>query len=124
MVSGRMRAIWGGCGCMLASRSAEPDLEVEARLPCLAMRRRLEAMIEAVVLMLKVLCESPPVPTMSTLRGVSGQEWKEGAGGKRKRECVPGHHCIRPPSSVFRRRPLGEQSGQPVRQRPACAQLS
>jgi len=50
---------------MLARRSAEPDLEVEALLPCLAMRRRLEARMEEVVLMLKVLWESPPVPTMS-----------------------------------------------------------
>jgi hypothetical protein len=50
---------------MLARRSAEPDLEVEALLPCLAMRRRLEARIEEVVLMLKVLWESPPVPTIS-----------------------------------------------------------
>jgi hypothetical protein len=40
---------------MLARRSAEPDLEVEALLPCLATRRRLEARIEEVVLMLKVL---------------------------------------------------------------------
>jgi hypothetical protein len=52
---------------MRASRSAAPDLEVEARLPCLAIRRRLEARIEEVVLMLNVLWESPPVPTMSTL---------------------------------------------------------
>jgi hypothetical protein len=40
---------------MLLRRSADPDLEVDALLPCLAMRSRLEAMIEAVVLMLKVL---------------------------------------------------------------------
>lgn len=33
-------------------RSAEPDLEVEARLPCLEIRRREEAMILDVVLML------------------------------------------------------------------------
>lgn len=46
-------------------RSAEPDLEVEARLPCFETRRREEARIEAVVLMLKVLWESPPVPTIS-----------------------------------------------------------
>ena len=45
--------------------SAEPDLEVAERLPCLAMRSREEARTEAVVLMLKVLWESPPVPTMS-----------------------------------------------------------
>lgn len=60
-----MREIWGGKGVMFARRSAEPDLEVEALLPCLAMRRREEARMEAVVEMLKVLWESPPVPTMS-----------------------------------------------------------
>jgi hypothetical protein len=71
---------------MQLRRSAEPDLEVEARLPCLAMRRRLEARIEAVVLMLKVLCESPPVPTMSTwtmgvscVRGVRGRKGYQSA---------------------------------------------
>lgn len=68
MVSGRIRDICGARGAMQLRRSAEPDLEVEARLPCFAMRRRLEAMIEALVLMLNVLCESPPVPTMSTWR--------------------------------------------------------
>jgi hypothetical protein len=53
--------------------SAEPDLEVEALFPCLAMRRRLEARMEEVVDMLKVLCESPPVPTMSHYgKGQSG----------------------------------------------------
>lgn len=50
---------------MLAIRSAEPDLEVEARLPCLETRRSEEARMEAVVEMLKVLWASPPVPTMS-----------------------------------------------------------
>jgi hypothetical protein len=45
--------------------SAEPDVEVAERLPCLAMRSMEEARTEAVVLMLKVLWESPPVPTMS-----------------------------------------------------------
>jgi len=48
-----------------ARTSAEPDLEVEARLPCFAMRRREEARMEEVVLMLKVEWPSPPVPTMS-----------------------------------------------------------
>lgn len=66
MVSGRTLDILGARGCMQLRRSAEPDLEVEALLPCLAMRSRLEARIDEVVLMLKVLCESPPVPTMST----------------------------------------------------------
>lgn len=55
----------GAVGSVLESRSAEPDLEVEARLPCLAIRRSEEARMELVVLMLKVLWESPPVPTMS-----------------------------------------------------------
>ena len=55
----------GALGGMFCRRSAEPDLEVEALLPCLAMRSSEDATIEAVVLMLKVLCESPPVPTTS-----------------------------------------------------------
>jgi hypothetical protein len=46
-------------------RSADPDLDVEALLPCLLTIRREDARIEDVVDMLKVLCESPPVPTMS-----------------------------------------------------------
>lgn len=50
---------------MLASRSAEPDVDVEARLPCLAMSSSEEAIMDEVVLMLNVLWESPPVPTMS-----------------------------------------------------------
>jgi hypothetical protein len=45
--------------------SAEPDLEVDALLPCFAIMRRLEARMDEVVEMLKVLCESPPVPTIS-----------------------------------------------------------
>lgn len=66
MLSGRMRARLGGVGkAMWAMRSAEPDLEVEARLPCLERRSREEARMEAVVEMLKVLWASPPVPTMS-----------------------------------------------------------
>jgi hypothetical protein len=36
-----------------------------ALLPCLAVSRTGEAMMDAVVEMLKVECESPPVPTMS-----------------------------------------------------------
>lgn len=55
----------GGRGDMLLTRSAEPDLEVLARLPCFETRRRAEARMEDVVEMLKVLWESPPVPTMS-----------------------------------------------------------
>ena len=38
-----------------ARTSAEPDFEVEARLPCFAMRRRDEARMEEVVLILNVL---------------------------------------------------------------------
>lgn len=45
--------------------SAEPDWEVDARFPCFARRRKDEAMMDDVVEMLKVECESPPVPTMS-----------------------------------------------------------
>lgn len=66
MFAGAMAERSGGVGkAMLAMRSAEPDLEVEARLPCLEMRRREEARMDAVVEMLKVLWESPPVPTIS-----------------------------------------------------------
>lgn len=69
MLAGAMAERLGGVGkAMLAMRSAEPDLEVEARLPCLEMRRREEARMEAVVEMLKVLWASPPVPTMSHYR--------------------------------------------------------
>ena len=57
---------------MFASRSAEPDFEVEARFPCLEISSNEDPMIEDVVEMLKVLCESPPVPTMSHCRfGIS-----------------------------------------------------
>ncbi len=45
---------FGAVGCVEVSRSAEPDLEVEARLPCLPSRRREEARIDDVVEMLKV----------------------------------------------------------------------
>jgi hypothetical protein len=55
----------GGVGSMHASKSADPERDVEALLPCLAIIRRDEARMEEVVLMLNVLCESPPVPTMS-----------------------------------------------------------
>lgn len=52
-------------GTVDCKRSAEPDLDVLALLPCFEMRRREEARIEEVVLILKVWWESPPVPTMS-----------------------------------------------------------
>jgi hypothetical protein len=45
----------GGFGGAQESRSAEPERDVEALLPCLAIMRREEARIEEVVLMLKVL---------------------------------------------------------------------
>ena len=63
------------CGVILArsgallgifwSKSADPDFDVEALLPCFAIMSRADVTIDAVVLMLKVLCESPPVPTTS-----------------------------------------------------------
>lgn len=65
MVLGAMAVMTGGFGGAQERRSAEPDRDVEALLPCLAIMRREEANMEEVVLMLKVLCESPPVPTMS-----------------------------------------------------------
>lgn len=55
----------GESGEIFCNKSAEPDLEVEARFPCLAIRSKEEATMEAVVEMLKVLWESPPVPTTS-----------------------------------------------------------
>lgn len=54
-----------GDGLQFRSRSAEPEVEVEALLPCLAIRTRGEATIEDVVETLYVLWPSPPVPTMS-----------------------------------------------------------
>ena len=54
-----------------ASRtSAEPDLEVDARLPCLTTVAPVPAMTRAAMVeMLTVFCWSPPVPTMSTAWG-------------------------------------------------------
>ena len=60
----RVAAMTGGLGACW-SKSAEPDMEVEELLPCLAIMRRADAMIEEVVEMLKVSWPSPPVPTMS-----------------------------------------------------------
>jgi hypothetical protein len=65
MVDGAIAVMTGGFGGAQESKSAEPERDVEALLPCLAIIRREEARIEDVVLILKVLCESPPVPTMS-----------------------------------------------------------
>lgn len=47
--------ITGDLGTTQERRSADPDLEVEALLPCLAMSRSEEARILDVVDMLKVL---------------------------------------------------------------------
>lgn len=55
----------GGRGFMQLITSALPDLDVLALLPCFETMSSADAMIEDVVLMLKVLYESPPVPTMS-----------------------------------------------------------
>lgn len=65
MVLGAMAVMTGGFGGAHDSRSAEPERDVDALFPCFAIMRSEEARMEEVVLMLKVLCESPPVPTMS-----------------------------------------------------------
>jgi len=63
-----MRESCAGCGDMDSRRSADPDFDVDARFPCLARVSSDDAMIDDVVDMLNVWCESPPVPTMSTCR--------------------------------------------------------
>ena len=65
MVLGAMAVMTGAFGGTQDSRSAEPDRDVEALFPCFAIMRRALARIDDVVLMLNVLWESPPVPTMS-----------------------------------------------------------
>ncbi len=55
----------GGVGSIEERMSAAPETEVCARLPCLDIKSRDEAMSEAVVLMLYVWSEEPPVPTIS-----------------------------------------------------------
>ena len=50
-----MAAITGGCGLLFWRRSAEPESEVEELLPCLAISRSADAMMEEVVETLKVL---------------------------------------------------------------------
>lgn len=88
---------------MHANKSAEPDLEVEALLPCLERRRREEARMEEVVEMLKVLWESPPVPTMSHLffcfffyHGINVSERSYRAkGDMKKRGWVTGERGLR-----------------------------
>jgi hypothetical protein len=54
MVSGVTAIRSGGAGKVQLSRSAEPDFDVEARLPCLLKRRREEPRMEDVVEMLNV----------------------------------------------------------------------
>ena len=58
----------GGVGRMEERISAAPETEVCARFPCLDIKSREEAMSEAVVLILYVWIEEPPVPTMSHWR--------------------------------------------------------
>lgn len=62
---GVIRAKGADRGVMHINRSADPDFDVEARLPCFPICSSVDARIDDVVEMLKVLCESPPVPTMS-----------------------------------------------------------
>jgi hypothetical protein len=66
IVLGATAVIIGAFGGVQAKRSAEPERDVEALLPCFATMSKALARIDDVVEMLKVLCESPPVPTMST----------------------------------------------------------
>lgn len=65
MVLGAMAVMTGGLGGAQDRRSAEPERDVDALLPCFAIMSRALARMDEVVLMLKVLWESPPVPTMS-----------------------------------------------------------
>ena len=65
MVLGAMAVMTGGFGGAQDRRSAEPERDVDALFPCFAIIRRALARMDDVVLMLKVLWESPPVPTMS-----------------------------------------------------------
>jgi hypothetical protein len=57
--------------------SAEPEKEVCARLPCFAVMSNGEAIMEEVVEMLNVECESPPVPTMSHYFGSNQSQFPE-----------------------------------------------
>jgi hypothetical protein len=54
MLSGVTAIRFGAVGNVQLSRSADPDFEVEALLPCLLRRRREEAKIDEVVEMLNV----------------------------------------------------------------------
>ena len=54
-----------------SNRSAAPDFELAARLPCLTTRAPAAfVIIAAVVEIFIVLAPSPPVPTVSTARSV------------------------------------------------------
>ena len=53
--AGVTASILGGVGGAQASKSAEPERDVLARLPCFAIRRREDAKMDEVVLMLIVL---------------------------------------------------------------------
>ena len=65
MVSGVTAIIFGAVGETASRRSADPDLDVDARFPCLLKRRSDDARIDEVVRMLKVWWASPPIPTIS-----------------------------------------------------------
>ena len=54
MVFGDTADSFGAVGSVELSKSAEPDLEVEARFPCLLKRSKDEAKIDEVVDMLNV----------------------------------------------------------------------
>jgi len=54
MVSGVTAIRCGAVGRVQLSKSAEPDFDVEARLPCLLKSKRDEARIDDVVEILKV----------------------------------------------------------------------
>lgn len=55
----------GALGGAQDKRSAEPERDVDALFPCFATMRSALARMDEVVDMLKVLWESPPVPTIS-----------------------------------------------------------
>ena len=63
-----MAVITGGLGGVQDSKSADPERDVEALFPCFATMSKEDARMDEVVLMLNVLCESPPVPTISHYR--------------------------------------------------------
>ena len=64
-VSGETAIKLGGTGRVELRRSADPDLDVDALFQCLLRSKSEDAKMDEVVEILKVLCESPPVPTIS-----------------------------------------------------------